>query len=193
MVIDYEKWHDGIGYDLEAIKEASAAEREDIEEMLINRSPLDWRDIEALADLDTPRARKALKEAAKNSSHEVRVAVTRFAPKSLTDDERTAIIADALRTAKLYGGLSQALDLVVEFHPPEVVSELFRGVLKREGDVAVLFAAMLVYIYGKADDPFDMNRRPFFLKFNTDSVVERRRVFRELCRIVGENPEKKSI
>jgi hypothetical protein len=38
---------------------------------------------------------------------------------------------------------------------------------KREGDVAVLFAAMLFYLYGKAKELFDMKQRPFFLLFNT--------------------------
>ncbi len=32
---------------------------------------------------------------------------------------------------------------------------------------------MLFYIYGKADEPFDMNQRPFFLRFNTENKTER--------------------
>jgi len=38
------------------------------------------RDVEALAALDTARAREALKAAIKSSNHEVRAAVTRYAP-----------------------------------------------------------------------------------------------------------------
>ena len=57
MKIDYEKWHDGIGYDLKALAEANREEGEKIERILINRNPLDWRDIQALAILDSHKAR----------------------------------------------------------------------------------------------------------------------------------------
>ncbi len=35
MIMDYEKWHDGIGYDLNALREASPSERETIEKILM--------------------------------------------------------------------------------------------------------------------------------------------------------------
>jgi len=37
MAIDYEKWREGVGYDLEAIREASHEERQAIEILLLNR------------------------------------------------------------------------------------------------------------------------------------------------------------
>ena len=64
------------------------------------------------------------------------------------------------------------------------------GLLRREGDVAVLYAAMLFYIYGKADEPFDMKQRPFFLRFNTENKEERMQAFMELCEKLGINPKK---
>jgi hypothetical protein len=67
-----------------------------------------------------------------------------------------------LHSAKIFGGLSQVLDDVETYHPEEVKEALIAGLLSREGDVAVLFAAMLFYIFGKAKEPFDMNQRPFF-------------------------------
>ena len=60
MMINYEKWHDGVGYDIEAVREAKPDERDEIEKLLINRNPLDWRDIEALAALGSTNSRKAL-------------------------------------------------------------------------------------------------------------------------------------
>ncbi|MFI5422240.1 MAG: hypothetical protein ACHQ1H_14850, partial [Nitrososphaerales archaeon] len=185
MIMDYEKWHDGIGYDLEVLKELSAGERRVIEETLINKKPLDWRDVEALAVLDTPFARKTLKAAASGSDPEVRMAVVRYAPSMITNAERTASILKALKKAKLFGGLSQALDEIEEFHPPEIIAELFHGALRREGEVAVLFAAMLFFVYGKTSVAFDMEQRPFFLRFNTADSGERQKVFDELCNILG--------
>jgi len=70
MQINYEKWHDGIGYDLEALKLASPEEQNVIEQILINHNPRDWRDIEALAKLNTKRAIEAIKKAIKDPNPE---------------------------------------------------------------------------------------------------------------------------
>jgi len=190
MDIDYEKWHDGIGYDIEAIRLASSTERKTIEQMLISHSPRDWRDIEAIAEIDSETARETLKNAIRDPNPDVRVAVTRFAPSLVTDGERSQSVIDALEHAELFGGLSQALDDVEQYHPAEVKEVLVRGLLSREGEVATLFAAMLFYLYGKAKEPFDMTQRPFFLRFNTQKRQEREQAFRELCKQLNINPEK---
>ena len=190
MIIDFEKWHDGIGYDLDALKLASPSEREAIEQMLITHYPRDWRDIEALATIKTKNAEKTIRNAMKDPNPDVRVAVTRFAPNLVTNSEHTQSIIDALQSAKIFGGLSQVLDDVETYHPEEVKEALIAGLLSREGDVAVLFAAMLFYLFGKAKEPFDMNQRPFFLRFNTENRDERTAAFKELCEKLKINPEK---
>jgi HEAT repeat protein len=190
MEIDYEKWHDGIGYDLDAIRLASQIERIAIEQMLIHHSPRDWRDIEALAQIDTETARETIKNAIEDPNPAVRVAVTRYAPNLVTKSERSHSIIKALQHAKIFGGLSQILDDIEEYHPAEVKDALIEGLLTREGDVAVLFAAMIFYLYGKAEESFDMKKRPFFLLFNTENKEKRVQVFLELCRQLRINPEK---
>ena len=181
MKIDYEKWHDGVGYDLEALKEANNKEREAIERILVNRNPPDWRDIEALAVLNTPGARSALEAAVLGGIHEVNMAVIRYAPELVNDELKTKLIVEALKSASFYYGLRQTLDIVEKYHPKEVVRELFHGLLKREGEVAVHFAAMLFYIYDKAETSFDWGKRAFFLKFNTNKLSDRKIIFKELC------------
>jgi hypothetical protein len=190
MQIDYEKWHDGVGYDIDAIKSASQAERKTIEQILINHNPLDWRDIEALAQIDSKNARKTIKNAINDPNPAVRVAVTRYAPSLVTNRERSQSIIDALQHAEIYSGLSQVLDDIEEYHPTEVKESLITGLLSREGEVAVLFAAMLFYIYDKAKEPFDMKQRPFFLQFNTENKGERMQAFQELCKQLNINPKK---
>jgi len=66
MKIGFEEWHDGIGYDIKTLRIASQAERNAIEQILINHSPCDWRDIEALAEINTKCAREIIKEAIKD-------------------------------------------------------------------------------------------------------------------------------
>ena len=190
MEINYEKWHDGIGYDVDALKLASQTERIAIEQMLIKHSPRDWRDIEALAQIDTKRARETIRNAIKDPNPAVRVAVTRYAPNLVTNSERSHSIIEALQHAKIFGGLSQVLDDIEEYHPAEVKDALIKGLLTREGDVAVLFAAILFYLYGKAEEPFDMKQRPFFLLFNTENKEKRVQAFLELCKQLNINPEK---
>ena len=189
MVIDYEKWHDGVGYDLDAIREASQDERQAIEILLFNRGTKDWRDVEALAALDTAGARAALRQAKYSHEHDVAMAVARYAPDLLSDEEQTAVIVRALQSAQFYEGLSEALDQAEEHHPPAVIDALLRGTMECDGDVAVHFAALVLYLHGKADSSFDMAQRPFFLTFNTPDRDERMRAFRELCRKVGLDPD----
>ena len=190
MKIGFEEWHDGIGYDIEAIKIASQTEREAIERVLINHSPRDWRDIEALAQINTNSARDIIKNAIKDPNPVVRVAVVRFAPDFVTDDERTQSIVDALEKAEIFSGLSQVLDEVERYHPKEVKEALIRGLLNRKGDVAGLFAAMLFFIFGRAKSPFDMKQRHYFLHFNTEDRKERVDLFRDLCQKLKINSEK---
>lgn len=185
MVIDYEKWHDGTGYDLGAIADASPAERAAIERLLLDRGVRDWRDVEALARLDTETGRAALREAIRNGDDEIGVAVSRHAPALLDEAERADSLIRALETAAPFAGLTATLDEVARFHPPEVIDALFRATLARDGEVAVHLAALVLFLHGKAGAPFDAAHRPFLLRFNTADRGEREAVFRELCERVA--------
>jgi hypothetical protein len=190
MIIDYEKWHDGVGYDLDVLKEATPKDREAIEGILLRRGVQDWRDAEALAVLGTKKTKDVLLKALKRGNVEIRGAVRRFAPELVSKPKRLAHLLEALQTADIYHGLSQTLDEVAEYHPPKIVDALLRGVLERKSDVAVHYAAMLFFIHGKAKSPFDWDHRPFFLKFHTTTQAEREERFRELCAKIGVKPEK---
>lgn len=185
MLMDCEKWHDGVGYDLDALHAMSPAEQKSAEATMIRRGVRDWRDIEALVCFATPEARAAIKTAIDHPNIEVRNAVMRCAPELVGDSVRTTSLVKGLETASFFGGLSETLDQVADFHPPLIVETLLRGVLRRDGTVAVHFAATLFYIHGQSPEPFDMAHRPFFLRFNTDHRKEREAAFRELCERIG--------
>ena len=188
--IGFEQWHDGIGYDIEAIKIASQAELDAIEQILINHSPRDWRDIEALAELNTDCAHKTIKEAIKDSNPVVRIAVARFAPDLITEKERSKSLIDALEKTEIFDGLSQVLLEVEKYHPKEIKEALINGLLNRKGDVAVHFVAMLFYLCGESKEPFDWKQRPFFLRFKTEDRKKRVELFKEVCQKLKINPEK---
>ncbi|MCB1865538.1 MAG: hypothetical protein KDG50_08905 [Chromatiales bacterium] len=189
MRIDYEKWHDGTGYDIGAIHAATPVQRATIESILLARGVSDWRDVEALAAIGSEPALTRLRETlAHGDDSELATAVLRHAPQLADSDTRTRTLVDALERAEFYGGLSQALDEVEVFHPQAILSALLRGALDRTGEVAVHFAAMLMYLHGKAESSFDMDQRPFFLRFNTPERAAREAVFRELCVRLGIDP-----
>ena len=185
MEMDYDKWREGEGYDLAILEQASESDRADIERKLLQNAPFNWRDIEALAVIDSPKARAAIMNAFFHADTETRMSVHRCAPDLISAPLRIESIVRALRESEISYGLSQALDEIEEFHPPEVIQELLRGLMRRDGATACHFAAMLYFLHGLSDSSFDWEHRPFFLKFNTNNLVEREAVVRELCQSIG--------
>jgi hypothetical protein len=186
LFIDYEKWHDGVGFDLDALREVSPTERAVAESRL--DATHDWRDVEALAvlaELGSASAERSLRDALKSGSNEIRLAIMKHAPHLVDDAVRTEMLVNALEVATPFDAFTDTLEQVERFHPPPVVDALWRGVDTRQGDVAVHYAAMLAFIYGKADSAFDWSMRPLFLKFNTTSSAERRAAIAELRARVG--------
>src|SRR5580704_4374784 len=74
MIIGYMQWHDGDGYDLEALAALKDEERGAAETVLITHlaTKADWRDVEALAALGTPGAMAAVKVATNHGNPDVR-------------------------------------------------------------------------------------------------------------------------
>ncbi len=190
MEIDYEKWREGIGYDLELLSQATPKELERIEAIVQDRREADWRDIAALAALGTPTAQASLKRALASGDSRIQMAVLEYAPDAATESQRIAVLVQALERATLYGGLSQALDHIASFHPPPIVDTLLRGLMERDGATACQFAGMVYFLFGKAASPFDWDHRPFFLCFNTDDLEEREVVVRELLATIGKDPSR---
>jgi hypothetical protein len=118
----------------------------------------------------------------------VRMAVRRYAPTIPEELQAIETLVQVLERGSLHEGLSTALDEVEDFHPPEIVAALMRGLMTRDGGVACLFAAMLYFVHGKTDSAFDWERRLFFERFNTEDPVEREIVARELFTTLGVDP-----
>src|SRR5262249_23629915 len=155
LELDYDRWHDGDGYDLNAIAEATPVDRAAIEAILLQRRITDWRDVEALAALGTPAAINALKAAWEHAPARIRLAIARHSPELIPVAERTSSLVGILETASLDNGLSQAIDQAEDFHPQPVMETLFRGTLRRNGAAAMHFAALLMFLHGKAESAFD--------------------------------------
>ena len=188
LEIDYDTWHDGIGCDLEALDQMTPEDKDKVVDILREFDESNaWRNLEALDHINSNKAKDALKSALKHPSLQVRISASRFA--SDQEKGRENILIEALENAEFYGGLTQALDQIETFHPQKVIDALLRGLLDRNEE-AVNFAAMLYFIFGKADTSFDWDNRPMFLKFNTDNKTEKEKAFVEFCNILGVDSKK---
>jgi hypothetical protein len=190
MKMTFEMWHDGDGYDLDALDQIPADQIKEVQATLLNHRPVDWRDIEALARIDSPEAKAAVVAALKHSDPKVRREALLHAPQESDPEDREKLLLRALQSDDVFGGLSEAIDEAEEFHPPAVVEALLKGALDRTGRTAVLFAGLLYFIHGKSKSAFDWDHRPFFLRFDTSDRGERKVVFRELCETIGVDPAK---
>jgi len=186
MTVTHEMWHDGIGYDLEALAELEPWERTLAESLLIARRIQDWRDVEALAALASPRARSALRANLTSPDFEIRLASAQKLFELGEIQDLGPFLVEALAES-LHGSshFSRTLDLIGEHKSLAAIPALLE--IARAGDAgqAVHCAAMLFYLRGKADSTFDWDQRPFFLRLNTTNHAERAEAFNELCRTIG--------
>lgn len=192
MQIDYEKWREGIGYDLEALSELEPAELKSIVSTLSQKltSTPDWRDVDALAAIELPEARKALKKAAeKCSKPDVRLrAVEALADAGVNNDLEGEIVKQ-LQAAKTSGEYSYALDLAEEHPTPAVKRAVLELAYEGQDRVCRCSAAtMSLYLFGKLTSRYDWDHRPLTLRFG-EGPEELAAAFRELCKLIEvDNP-----
>lgn len=185
LFIGYEQWHDGVGYDIEALRALTNEQRRGIEARLT--PPDGWRDVEALAviaTLGSESARTELRRVATAGTSETRLAVLRYAPQLVDDAARTTALVEALDSATAFDSFTTTLEQVAAFHPKPVIDALWRGLETRQGEVAMHYAGMLAFVYDKTDSPFDWAQRPLFLEFKTEDASARRAAVRKLHLLV---------
>jgi hypothetical protein len=194
MIMDHEKWHDGIGYDLEALREMSAAELTEIVKRL--SAGCDWRDVEALAvivSLDSisadaaKQAKSALKKLAKSNNQAGLRAAEALADLGESDGVEDKVVKTLLRMGD-DSAFSDALDLCEDLRGDRIKMALLKCARDHDSQ-GVHCAAMLYYHAGIAKEAFDWDHRPFFLRFNPDDPEDRAKAFVELCAKVGVDPK----
>jgi hypothetical protein len=189
MTITQEMWHDGIGYDVEALDEMNADE---VRSLVSRMRPCgDWRDVEALAaiaGMEDAKAADAAKEALRaraGTSDEVALR----AAEALRDMGEAGVdleahVVETLLRMEDNGAFGEALEQSEEY-PSERVKLALLKCAKEHPSQGVHCAAMLYYHAGLAKEAFDWDHRPFFLRFNPDDEEDRARAFEELCQKTG--------
>jgi hypothetical protein len=190
LELDHERWHDGEGFDLEALANIDASERGDVVWELARREAT-WREIEALEQINIPPAFMAIKRALRDSeSIDTRLAAAEaLANMDKVEEPVDAVLAREIR--KLDGiedGCSRAL-LMAEEHPTEAVKKALLGASLNRTESAMHCAGVLCYLAGVGKEPFDWDLRPLFLRLGPEEPEDdRKAAFKELCELVKMEP-----
>jgi len=187
MKIDYYKWHDGVGYDLDALIELNSSELTQVEDLLISRKDSDWRDVEALAALNTPFSIQALKECLTSPNLECRLFAVRFLKEMNIEDHIEEVVVTTLAQTAIGNGLTYALNLAKTYPTEKIRHEILRCALIGNDDIRVHCAAMALFLYGQAKTDFDSDQKIVF-EFHEKDLPARTRIFERLCAMVGVNP-----
>jgi len=187
MKIGFDQWHDGIGYDLKALKQLDSAEQAQIEQLLIGnlKQRGDWRDVVALEALGTPAAQTAEDKARFHPNPQGRNYANRFILEKQdphdADNKKMTELEDQIIQAVADGYFEMAGNLPTL----RVKKALLDSTLVAESAVRTSAAAYLLYLCGQAPEPFDWSQRPFFLLFGNDDPQVRQLAWEELSQRTG--------
>lgn len=192
MKIGYMEWHDGVGYDLKALRELSPEALKQLESLLIARKDRDWRDADALAALNTPATIEALKECVNGPNIEVKLHAVRHLKEMNIVDRVEEVVLDTLPTSNLLKGFTRVLALAKDYPTERIKETLLWCSLNGNTDIRVHCAAMVLYLYGKAASEFDKDQKIIY-QFRTQDKAQRLEAFSELCQIIGVEPNRFAI
>ncbi|BCY17463.1 MAG: HEAT repeat domain-containing protein [Chloroflexi bacterium] len=187
MKIDYYKWHDGIGYDLDALNELDSSELKQVEDLLISRKDRDWRDVEALAALNTPGSIQALRDTLTSPNLECRLMAVRYLKDLGIEDHIEEVIVQTLPQTSIGDGMTYALTLAKLYQTENIRRAVLRSAFTGKDDIRVHCAAMALYLYGISKSDFDKDFKIIF-EFHEKDFNARKRIFERLCAMVRVNP-----
>lgn len=173
MILDYDKWKEGTPYEIAALSEITDEERTLLTDEICERSSLDWRDVEALRALATPKAIQRVGKAAERQTDGagIEAFMDEIAHEGWTAEIETRFIEKLERAASMTGALDRLYE-IAEAHPtPAVRTQLLRNArISSDDTVRYSMGAFLLYLAGHVDSHyvFDTDHRPHLLNLNSD-------------------------
>lgn len=183
LKIGYFEWHEGIGYDVAALRELTAEELAVAESWVIERSLADWRDVEALAAIGTERCLTELRKGLSSTRTEIRLASAECLVRlrMLSPAELEAIVLAALDVTSLLDGMTRALRLAASRPSAAIRRKLLSCARDGNDDIRAHAAALAHHLYGGSRSAFDMRFRPLYLRFSSGDASVRQAAYDELC------------
>ncbi|MFB3920709.1 MAG: hypothetical protein ACE145_03260 [Terriglobia bacterium] len=182
----WEHWRDDQTYDVAAIAKMKSDERQEAFSLLTSRD-VTWREVEALAAIDTPEARAAVDRALEDHlSIDTRLAAAEVMHRDGRLPDMDGFLARQIR--QLYqprNGLERTLRLAAQ-HPSETVKQALLWASYNQTECAPSCARLLLDLTGAAKEPFDAATEQMLEKLGLhNSYFDRQAAFEELCRRVG--------
>ncbi len=173
MVIDYGKWRDGEPYDIPALAEITPEERDLLTDELCAKSSLDWRDVEALRALATPKAISRVGVAAEKQTDGagIEAFMDDIVAQGWTPEIESRFIEKLERAMSFTVALDRLYEIATAHPTPAVMKQLMRNA-RIAGDPTVRYSTggFLLELTGHVDTryTFDPAIRPHLLALNSD-------------------------
>lgn len=171
MIIDYGAWREGTPYDVPALAEITDEERELLTDELCEKDSLDWRDVEALRALATPKGLKRVGKAAEQQTDGAGIeAFLDDVAAGWTPEIEARFIEKLERAQSMTGALDRLYEIVEAHRTPAVMAQVLRNArIHSDPTVRYSMAAFLLELTGHADTryTFDPEIRPHLLDLNS--------------------------
>lgn len=173
MIIDYGKWRDGEPYDIAALADVSDDERNILSDEICEKSSLDWRDVEALRALGTPKAIARVARAAERQ-HDgggAEALLTEIESGGWTEASEKRVIEMLEHMESMTGASDRLYDLCEHHQTPAILKQLMRNArIQSDPTMRYSSGAFLLYLAGHVDSRyvFDTEHRPHLLDLNSD-------------------------
>jgi len=171
MNIDYEAWREGTPYDIPALAEIMAEEREALSAEICDKHKLDWRDVEALRALATPQALARLAKAAREQADGGGIeAFLDEVALGWTPEIETRFVEKLELVQSMSGALDRLYGIAEEHPTPAVMAQLLRNArIHSAPTVRHSMAGFLLELTGHVDTryTFDPEIRPNLLNLNS--------------------------
>lgn len=172
-VIDYGKWRDGEPYDIAALADVTAEERDLLVDEICENNSLDWRDVEALRALGTEKAIKRVGKAAEKQTDGagIEAFMDDIAKHGWTEEIETRFIEKLERAASMTGALDRLYEIAEAHQTPAVMKQLMRNArVSSDNTVRYSMGGFLLELTGHVDTryTFDKDIRPHLLDLNSD-------------------------
>lgn len=170
-MIDYNAWRDGTPYEIAALADVTAEERDLLTDELCEKSSLDWRDVEALRALATPKALKRVGVAAERQTDGGGIeAFFDDVAKGWSPHIEARFIEKLERVQSMTGALDRLYEIAEAHATPAVMEQLLRNArIHSDPTVRYSMGAFLLELTGHADTrhTFDDAIRPHLLNLNS--------------------------
>ncbi len=180
------QYREGEGYDLEALRQITPVESEQvIDQMKAVASP-DWVAVEVLETIGTDRCLKILKKWTMTQGVVCRMcSLSALHRRKIVDDiYAEKIVMKALSEATIINGMTRVLAWTKMVPTTKIKRKVLWCALHGHEDIRAHCAALAHFLYGVTKEDFDMDRKSFYLQFN--NLETAKSAYRQLCIDVGD-------